>query len=332
LSSQNQFLDKYLSPIAPFPDGPGARILKGNRLLPFLVALPLLAFALGSLPRSQPGGPSLLFNSTWLIYILYLTPLIALGAMVVMIALLAYNWRLLSDALGYGMAGRRKRQKKQSRTIQIIVWMSAWLIAIEVLLQKCGGIFCKPSQNANLTPQIQQLVTGSGPGPVLPYIQAVTQLGSIVQTSWFSIAFIGLLVVSSVIIIRAVKVSWDESRGNVIQLPGPPAEGISAVEDAIRILESQEATDPRTRIINCYQRMVQAAQHLGAPVTSDQTARELETAIRRMLMLRGSAIKELTELFEEARYSLHPITERDGERAHQRLLSIAEEMKLPVSV
>jgi len=115
-------------------------------------------------------------------------------------------------------------------------------------------------------------------------------------------------------------------------IPGPPLEGISAVEDAIHILESQEGTDPRTRIINCYQRMVQAAQHLGAPVTSDQTARELETAIRKMLMIRGPAIKELTELFEEARYSLHTITERDGEKAHERLLSIAEEMKIQVSV
>jgi hypothetical protein len=325
-------LDKYLSPVTPFHAGPGARILKGSRLLPFLVALILLAFALGSLSRSRPGGPSLLFNSYWLIYVLYLTPLLALGAMVVMIVLLVYNWRLLSDALGYGMAQRRKQQRKRSRVIGIIVWMSAWLVAIEVLLQRCGGIFCKPSQNANLTPQIQQLVTGSAPGPVLPYGQAVAQLGSIVQANWFSTAFIGLLAVSSVIIIRAVIVSWEESRGKIIQMPVPPIEGISAVEDAMHILESQEAMDPRTGVINCYQRMVQAAQHLGAPVSSDQTARELETAIRKMLMLLGPAIKELTELFEEARYSLHPITEKDGEKAHQCLLSIAEEMKLPVSV
>jgi Domain of unknown function (DUF4129) len=252
--------------------------------------------------------------------------------MVVMIVLLAYNWRLLSDALGYGIAGRRKQQKKKSRTLQIIIWMSTWLIAIEVLLQKCGGIFCKPSENASLTPQVVQFVAGSGPGPALPFVQAVNQLGSIVQANWFSAAFIGLLAVSSVIIIRAVKVSWEESRGKIIPMPGPPAEGISAVEDAIHILESEEAMDPRTRIINCYQRMIQAAQRLGAPVTSDQTARELETAIRKMLMLRGPAINELTELFEEARYSLHQITERDGENAHQCLLTIAEEMKLPVSV
>jgi len=274
-----------------------------------------------------------LFNSTWLLYVLYLTPVFALGAMIVLIVLLAYNWRLLSDALGYGMAGRRKQQrKKQSRTLSIIIWMGAWLAAIEVLLQRCGGIFCKPSTDANLTSPLQQLVTGPGQGPVLPFVQAVTQLGSIVQANWFYTAFIGMVVVSSVIIIRAVKVSWDESREKLIQLPRARAEGISAVEDAIHILESQEASDPRTRIINCYQRMVQAAQRLGAPVTSDRTARELETAIRKMLMLRGSAINELTELFEEARYSLHPMTEKDGEKAHESLVSIAAEMKLPVSV
>jgi len=250
--------------------------------------------------------------------------------MVVLIILLAYNWRLLSDALGYGMAGRRKQQRKKSRTLQVVVLMGAWVVAVQVLLQRCGGIFCKPSQNSVL--QVQQFVAGSGPGPALPYLQAVTQLGGIVQTNWFSIAFLGLLAVSSVIIVRAVKVSWDESREKIIQLPAPRGEGISAVEDAIQILESREATDPRTRIINCYQRMIQAAQHLGAPVSSDQTARELETAIRRMLMLKGPAIKELTELFEEARYSLHPITEGDGEKAHESLLSIAEEMRIPISV
>jgi len=251
--------------------------------------------------------------------------------MVIMIILLAYNWRLLSEAIGYGMAGRRKPRRKQSKTVQIIVWMAAWLVAVEFLLQKCGGIFCRPSQNVVST-QVQRFVAGSGPVPELPYVDAISQLGSIVQTNWFSIAFLGLVAVGSVIIVRAVKISLVEGRGKIIQLPGPGAEGISAVEDAIHILESQEATDPRTRIINCYKRMVQAAQHLGAPITSDQTARELETAIRKMLMLRGPAINDLTQLFEEARYSLHPMTEKDGEKAHQLLVSIAEEMKIPVSV
>ncbi len=306
--------------------------MKGNRLLPFLAALVLLAFALGSLPRSQPGGPSLLLNSNWLIYFVYIIPLIALGLMVALIFFLAYNWRFLSDAIGFGMRGKRKQQKKRSkRTIEFIISLVVWLIAIQVLFQTCGGLFCTSSEAANSS-HVQQLVAGSGPGPRLPSIEAISQLDNIIQANWFYTAFLGLIAVSSVIIIRAIKVSWEEMKEPITEIPTPQAEGMTAVEDAIHILESQATSDPRTRIINCYQRMIQAAQHLGAPITSDQTARELETAMRKMLILRGSAITGLTDLFEEARYSLHPITEQDGEEAHEHLLAIAEEMKLPVSV
>ncbi len=313
----------------------GLGLLKRNRLLLFLAALALLAFALGSIPRSQPGGPSLLLDSYWLIYLLLLTPLVALALMVVMIALIAYNWRLLSDALGLGIAYRRKQQKKRGKRFQILVWTVAWLVAVEVLFQKCAGrgILCSSPQTATgISPTLQGFVSGSGPGPVLPDLQLVSQIGLFVQTSWFGIAFLGLLVVSSVIIIRGFKVSWDESKRVISLVPALETEGKSAVEDAIRILESEETLDPRTRIIQCYQRMIQAVQHLGAPVTSDQTARELETAIRKMLLLKGPSIHGLTMLFEEARYSLHLITEKEGEQAHQCLLAIADEMKLPVSV
>ena len=67
-------------------------------------------------------------------------------------------------------------------------------------------------------------------------------------------------------------------------------------------------------------------------VTSDLTARELEKAIRKMLLLKGSAIRDLTELFEEARYSKHEITSAHAESAHSYLLNIAAEMKIPASV
>ncbi len=273
-----------------------------------------------------------MLNSTWLIYFVYIIPIIALGLMVALIFFLAYNWRFLSDSIGYGMRGKRKQRKKRSKkTIEFILSLGIWLIAIQVLFRTCGGLFCTPSQAANSS-RVQQLVTGSGPGPTLPSSEVISQLDSIIQANWFYTAFIGLLAVSSVIVIRAIKVSWEEMKEPITETPTPQAGGMIAVEDAIHILESQATSDPRTRIINCYQRMIQVAQHLGAPITSDQTARELEAAMRKMLMLRGSAITDLTDLFEEARYSLHPITEQDGEEAHEHLLAIAEEMKLPVSV
>jgi len=46
----------------------------------------------------------------------------------------------------------------------------------------------------------------------------------------------------------------------------------------------------------------------------------------------GPAIRELTDLFEEARYSLHPITEDDAGRAQRCLLDISRQMDLRLNV
>jgi len=251
-----------------------------------------------------------------------------------MIGLMGFHWRHLSDAIGYQMSKERVAKRKQSSSTQMLIWMATWAIAISILIQKCGGIFCRtPSQTPYLPTTINGFVNGSGPGPTLPLLSTVIELSSLVQSNWFYLAFVGFLVVTSVIIARGVLVSWQETRADAIsQMPLPMAEGMIAVEDAIRILKTQPELDARTRIINCYERMVQAAQRLGATITSDQTARELETSIRKMLIIKGSAIRKLTDLFEEARYSLHPITENDAEQAQQHLQSIAEEMNIPLSV
>jgi Domain of unknown function (DUF4129) len=251
-----------------------------------------------------------------------------------MIGFMAYNWRHLSDTLGFQLARKRSTNRKQSRSIQTAIWIAAWVIAVYVLASKCGGIFCRSTSQAQFLPgNITSVVSGSGPGPTLPLLSTIVEFTSLVQSNWFYLAFLGFLVLTSVIIARGVVVSWQETRADAMsQMPPPTAEGIAAVEDAIRILKTQPEIDPRTRIISCYERMVQAAQRLGATVTSDQTARELETSIRKMLVIKGSAIRELTDLFEVARYSLHPITEADAEQAQRYLQSIAEEMNTPLSV
>ena len=211
--------------------------------------------------------------------------------------------------------------------MQVIVWGAVWLIAMQVLFSRCGGFICSPAEATNST-KVPNIITGSAPLPTLPAIGAISQIDNIIQANWFYAAFIALIVVSSVIMIRAYRLSWEDLREEIHEVPTPQTEGIIAVKDAIQILESQEILDPRERIINCYQRMILAAQNLGAPVTSDQTARELETAIRNVLNLHGSAITRLTDLFEEARYSLHIVTELDAQAAHQHLTAISEEMKL----
>lgn len=164
-------------------------------------------------------------------------------------------------------------------------------------------------------------------------VKDANTLGSLFQTNWFYAAFFGLLVVCSVIVARSIMVSWQETRADLQHLKETArAEAIASVEDALRILNVEPGLDPRLRIINCYQRMALAAHQRGAKITSDQTARELEAAIHDMLGITGPSMRDLTSLFEEARYSLHPITEDDATRAKQYLLNIAQEMNFTISI
>jgi uncharacterized SAM-binding protein YcdF (DUF218 family) len=247
--------------------------------------------------------------------------------------LLVYNSRLFSDSLGFGIARKRKAKKRGSMILQLIIAMAAWAIALQVLVFKCQGFFCSTQRPVSNSTNFAGVVPENQTTAKLPLLGAANQFSSLVLSNWFYAAFFGLLVVTSVIVVRGIIISWQETKAELTgRVQAARAEAVTSVEDAFRILKAQPEADPRTRIINCYQRMVQAAQRLGASITSGQTARELETAISRMLMIKGSSLRELTDLFEEARYSLHPITESDAEQAQQCLLRIAEEMNIILSL
>ena len=102
---------------------------------------------------------------------------------------------------------------------------------------------------------------------------------------------------------------------------------MQAVHEAIKLVEDP-VSDPRSRIIACYQHLIATVSRLGAPMSSDMTARELDKAVRSTFGLKGPATTELTQIFEEARYSLHEMGDSDADRAHEYLESVAEELKI----
>ena len=299
--------------------------MKSRQLLPYLIALVLLAWVLGSLARSGGGGGTILSNSIWLVYLVELAPFVAVGLMLALVVSLIINWKEIAESVGFGLAARRGRKKK-NRTVEIIVWMAAWLIAIVVLLSRCGGITCSAN---GATDSLKKLVVGNDPLPALPTIfSPAIAFAANVNYNILVPAFLAVLAVSSVIMVRAIKVSWDETRGLMHEnIESVQQQGQAAVQEAIRVLESQESGDPRTRIILCYERMIRAASDLGAPVGPDRTARELERGIRGMFQLKGQGIAKLTSQFEEARYSLHVITDGDSQAALDSLLEIQEELR-----
>jgi len=299
--------------------------LKIPRILPYIVGLIVLAFALASLSHGTPGG-NLLFRSYWLLYLIYLGPVVILGAMVAVVVIIGLNYRDIGAAIGYGIAKRRQMRKRRSR-YAIFLQMFFWALAIGVLIETKGSIF-NPTQATNAT--IAKSITGEDAttpnilqtGGILP------ALSNLVQNSWFSLAFLSLLIVGGVVVIQSVRVALKETHDATVQeLQGNQEEGLRAVQEAIKIVV-ESASDPRSRIIACYERLITAVSRLGARVSSDLTARELDRAVRSTFALKGPATTDLTQLFEEARYSLHEINDGDADKAHEYLESVAEELKI----
>lgn len=299
--------------------------MKVPRILPYLLGLVVLAFALGSLPRGTTGG-SLLFNSYWLLYLFYLAPVIVLGAMVVVIIFIGMNYRDIANAIGFKMAQGRRARKKSSRTT-LVVKLLFWALAIVVLVEHKGSIF-NPTQKSNST-ILSEIV---GDKPTAPNLLqtggALLVFSNLVRSTWFDLAFLGLLVVGGVILIQSVRVSFKETHDLRIQeLQGNHEQGLQAIHEAIRLVHDSDS-DPRSRIIACYQHLISTVSRLGAPVSSDLTARELDRAVRSTFGLKGQATTDLTQLFEEARYSLHEITDDDATEARVYLESVAAELQI----
>ena len=297
------------------------------RVLPYFVGLVVLAFALGSLPRGTSGG-SLLFQAYWLLYLIQLGPVVFLGAMVAVIVFIGLYYRDLGAGIGYGLARRRRTRKRGSRYSTILA-MLFWALAVWVLMNTKGSIFNPTnSTSSNLVEKIAG-ANGTAPTP-LQTSGVLPALSNLVQNGWFGLAFLGLLVVGGLLLVQSIRVAANETRDMAIrELQGNQEQGLQAIHEAIRLIQNS-ASDPRGRIIACYQHLIATVSRLGAPVSSDLTARELERAIRSAFALKGQATTDLTQLFEEARYSLHDMRESDADRAHGFLESVAEELKIQV--
>ena len=302
--------------------------MDSRRLLPFIVGLLVMAFALGSLSRSEPSG-SFLFHSYWLLYIIYLGPVLILGLMIAMIAMIAINWRDISAAIGFQMAKQRIQRKRKSRW-ETMIAAAIWGLAFVVLAFKKGSIL-NPDPPTNAT--VAQIVGSNSTVPIPPLFAGfLPAFSSLIDTSWFSLAFLGLVIVGGVILVQSVRESMKETKNQKIQiLKDNQQEGLKAVLEAISLVDN-ESKDPRTRIIACYQHLLQTASRLGASVSPGMTARELERGICSTFSFKGTAINDLTQLFEVSRYSLHEILEEDAQKARADLESIANELNIELTV
>ncbi|MFQ6012528.1 MAG: DUF4129 domain-containing protein [Thermoplasmata archaeon] len=93
-----------------------------------------------------------------------------------------------------------------------------------------------------------------------------------------------------------------------------------------RIYRLRLGEDSRSVILGAYRDMVRLFRSYGLPTRRSQTARELEVLALEKLGISGKASRALRRQFEEARYSLHLLTEAKRQGAIESLRRVKSEL------
>ncbi len=109
----------------------------------------------------------------------------------------------------------------------------------------------------------------------------------------------------------------------------PSRETRRAAADAVAatIQELELGGDVRTAILACFDRFCRLLGERGFRDQASLTPRELESLAVRGLRVPEESAEALTSLFEEARYSEHPLGESDRERAVESLRRIRSSLE-----
>jgi hypothetical protein len=156
----------------------------------------------------------------------------------------------------------------------------------------------------------------------------LTRVNADAHFDWpLAIGLLGLLVVGG-------AVYYVRARAN----PMPPGlvlrddvanELSAAVSEAIDDLRQEP--DPRRAVIAAYARMEGVLARHGQARDPAETPFEYVSRILLGLRVRGGAVRELTELFECAKFSTHEIDEAMKERAISSLLSVRDDLRPAVA-
>ncbi len=139
----------------------------------------------------------------------------------------------------------------------------------------------------------------------------------------FSIAVIAIYVFA--LSSRILPALIDVVRGGEPTRERRRLEAASAVRRTLLDLEA--GTDFRTAVMACYQRMCSLIAVRGVARQEALTAREIEGLALAELGLSQGSVDDLTNLFEEARYSTHEIGPTQRDRAVECLSNIRRELE-----
>ena len=226
---------------------------------------------------------------------------------------------LLIAVVGWRIVARlRDRVPYPSTAIAAVLLVFIGVIALEILLRFFGhggggfGTTPSPSPGNGTTPPSG----GSGTNATEGGLGA--PIGWTGLPAWTE--YVLLLVggaVTAVLITPYLIAAHRERATRAPIRPGPPSARAS-IDAALHHLDADPDADPRERIIAAYARLLERIE-TGPLELATLTPREIERECTLRLGVAPPTAHELTLLFEEARYSPHPIAVEAVGRARAAL-------------
>ena len=176
----------------------------------------------------------------------------------------------------------------------LILVRSGVLLRMLLALQNAASIVSNAVGSANEKP-VSPALPVSTFSPSLYYYTAVIFLGTIVAS--LSLFFGG------------IRMAYSWAREGM-----KPSDSMAARQEAIGIVRRaaeglRVSGEYRTIVLRCYKQMCEMLSQEGLNIRLDETAREFSDEASAKLRLGSDAVRSLTFLFEEARYSAHDIEE-----------------------
>ncbi|HTU85313.1 MAG TPA: DUF4129 domain-containing protein [Solirubrobacteraceae bacterium] len=221
------------------------------------------------------------------------------------VALTGLGIVMLGALFGVAWSGRRRKDDPpEPEPTRVELPWTAKLIGVLLLVAMGAALVAAAVVGARSTRTTRQLGGGVLGAPRSPGLGPGRTTGGFVVPSWLPWVALGLVALAAAAGLLALWLSRDRfSR----QAREPDATG-AAVAAAIDALDAD--SDPRRGVIAAYGAMHRTLGDYGVVHSPAEAPREY---LRRVLLQRGATEDEattLTGLFEEARYSTHPIPER----------------------
>ncbi|MCI4362613.1 MAG: DUF4129 domain-containing protein [Thermoplasmata archaeon] len=288
------------------------------RLSPVALIVIVAAVLLGvaaALLSGAPAAPSAIPSSAG--------PFVTYGDLIV------FAWIVIGSVVAWVVYRLVQRIRDPSGGALMSRFASVWLVAgliflgflvlVRLFVHGVAGGSGRPVPQNNSTGTPTPPAGGAGtPGNLTA--------GSLSIPGWE--AYVGLIVVAVALAAVAIPVgAYLAARRRESQEadPGPtPLERSRAeIAAALAALEADPTADPRALVEALYGRLLSSVTDQVGGVEA-RTPREIERLAVGKLGLPPPAARELTALFEEARYSPHAITPKDVERARSALRRILD--------